>query len=368
MDFVVFGFGVGALLMLAGFGLRDLGPWLFGTTPDDYALPEFEDAKKTVRKQTLASIGNAISAAGAGVAVVTIAALLGKTTDRIGAIVVGMSLVLAAVGVGAWCYDILRRYRAAIDIVTTQEQSVRTRIQARDARNRALQPQPKAANAAKAKPAAKETTATPEPEPVEAPAAYQDIEEMETDLDAPLPDWHDEPRAFEAPEPPEEEGPDFGDDDEDTEAGVTPVDAPEEITPAPVAAAPTGTTSTTAAPRTTTTSVPKPAATSAAAKTTTTAAPKISPIKTTPQPMDDALIDEAVRIEPTGSRLGSTRNAPSWLFDDLETDLERQGTQQDDPIDQFRDAKPVSRPSALERLLAEDRAKRAKSGEDDSEE
>jgi hypothetical protein len=68
---------------------------------------------------------------------------------------------------------------------------------------------------------------------------------------------------------------------------------------------------------------------------------------------DDALIDEAVRVEPI-SPFATRGNAPSWLFDDLETDLDQQGSSQDDPIDRFREAKPVSRPSALERLLADD--------------
>ena len=60
-----------------------------------------------------------------------------------------------------------------------------------------------------------------------------------------------------------------------------------------------------------------------------------------------------MRVEPI-SPFATRGNAPSWLFDDLETDLDQQGTSQEDPIDRFREAKPVSRPSALERLLAED--------------
>jgi hypothetical protein len=346
VDFVVFGFGISALLMLGGFGLRDLGPWLFGRTTDESALPEFEDAKATVRKQTLASIGNAISAAGAGVALVTVAALFGKTTDEIGAIVVGMSLVLAAVGVGAWSYDIFRRYRSAMDIVTAQENSVRTRIQARDARDRALRPQPKPEAKTTSKPVAKATESESEATVTTTPKPEQsfDDEPEEIDLDAPLPSWHDEePTSSPEFEPVVTPAVEVEPIVEKPAAAVaaTPIDPPEEEIVTPVT--PATVTST----------------------TTTTARPSSS---TTPPPeqLDDTLIDEAVRIEPL-SRFSSRGNAPSWLFDDLESDLDQQGSDQDDPIDRFREAKPVIRPSALERLLAEDKAKRTKPSDDESE-
>ncbi|MGH2549080.1 MAG: hypothetical protein ACRDHN_06805 [Thermomicrobiales bacterium] len=346
VDFVVFGFGVSALLMLGGFGLRDLGPWLFGRSTDEFALPEFEDAKTMIRKQTLASVGNAVSAAGAGVALVTVAALLGKTTDEIGAIVVGMSLVLAAVGVGAWSYDIFRRYRSAMDIVTAQENSVRTRIQARDARDRALRPQPKPEPKTTPKPVVEtiapetETTATTtsRPEP-----SFDDGPE-EIDFDAPLPDWHDEePTSSPEFEPVVTPAVDIEPIVEEPIAAeaITPIESPDEEAVTPFTSAPLTST------------------------TTTTTRPVFS-TTLPPEPLDDTLIDEAVRIEPL-SRFSSRGNAPSWLFDDLESDLDQQGSDQDDPIDRFREAKPVTRPSALERLLAEDKAKRTKPSDDDSE-
>lgn len=353
MDFVVFGFGVSALLMLGGFGLRDLGPWLFGSAVDPLALPEFEDAKATIRKQTLSSIGNAVSAAGAGVALVTVAALLGKTTDEIGAIVVGMSLVLAAVGVGAWAYDSIRRYRSAMDIVTAQENSVRSRIQARDARNRALRPDPKSMP----KPAPKPVVAEAEPEELEpeeaittgVPEAEPSPEGgEEIDLDSPLPDWHDTPTTrLPVIEP--EITPAFAD-DEEPEASADEGGGEErvpEITPVIETTRP--------APATTR----RPSFVPPTTSPTTTQPPAVA--------LDDTLLDEAVRIEPV-SRLSSRGNAPSWLFDDLEADLDRQGSDQDDPIDRFREAKPVSRPSALERLLAEDKEKRGNSSDGEKDE
>jgi hypothetical protein len=319
--------------MLGGFALRDLGPWLFGSAADPLDLPEFEDAKATIRKQTLASIGNAVSVAGAGVALVTVAALLGKTTDEIGAIVVGMSLVLAAVGVGAWSYDSIRRYRSAMDIVTTQEHSVRTRIQARDARNRALRPNPKS-----------EPKRTPKPRPADAqpetastttmiaPETDREVAE-EVDLDGPLPDWHDTPTTA---------GPVIEPETTPVVTGNEESDQPEPEAPAPEITPVTEPPRT--SPRAQTTPPPRQVV-STTTSTTTTRQPATT--------FEDALIDEAVRVEPL-SPFATRGNAPSWLFDDLETDLDQQGTSQEDPIDRFREAKPVSRPSALERLLAED--------------
>ena len=128
VDFVVVGFGLGAIMMLVGFALRDLGPWLFGANVSSQSLPEFEMVKTTIRKQTLASIGTGIATAGTGLAIVTLAALLAKTEDELGTIVVGMSLALAAVGVGAWTYDAVRRSRAALVMVTSQERSILARL------------------------------------------------------------------------------------------------------------------------------------------------------------------------------------------------------------------------------------------------
>jgi hypothetical protein len=70
-----------------------------------------------------------------------------------------------------------------------------------------------------------------------------------------------------------------------------------------------------------------------------------------PEEPDDTLIDEAVRFEP---RPEQKRTIPSWLFEDLESDLAVTGpTRSDDPIDHFHDATPLTRSSALDRLLAD---------------
>jgi hypothetical protein len=230
-----------------------------------------------------------------------------------------------------------------MDIVTAQENSVRSRIQARDARDRALRPQSQPKAKTSPKPVAEaieletETATTTTPEPV-----FED-EPEEIDLDAPLPSWHDE-ESTSIPEfePVVTPAVDIEPIDEEPDAAeaITPIEQPEEETVTPAEPVPMVSTTTTTTRPVFTTTLP-------------------------PEPLDDALIDEAVRIEPL-SRFSSRGNAPSWLFDDLETDLDQQGSDQDDPIDRFGAAKPVSRPSALERLLAEDKAKRTNSSDDES--
>ncbi len=346
MDFVVFGFGLGAILMLVGFALRDLGPWLFGSVRHDEALPEFEGVKSTIRKQTLSSIGNAISVAGAGVAAVTFSALLSKADDDLGAIVVGMSLVLAAVGVGAWTYDVFRRYRAALDIVAAQEQAARQRMAPRQKRRR---PKPAPVAEPRVEPMPSPSALVDEAdEPLnDAPVATHPEHEIEpsavpNDLDEPLPAWDTHP---EEPE-------------------VTPDDAPAEHettaepVPTPVEAPRVSRLSPDVHPRTRDAQKEElnPEVRAPDSERLTPEPVQLPPL---PDLADDALIDEAVRLEP---RQEPKRSLPSWLFEDLETDLATSGpSQAADPIDQFQEAKPVIRPSALDRLLSEDGA-----GEDQS--
>jgi hypothetical protein len=90
---------------------------------------------------------------------------------------------------------------------------------------------------------------------------------------------------------------------------------------------------------------------------------KEAPVELPPLPEepDDTLIDEAVRFEP---RPEPKRSVPSWLFEDLESDLAGTGSAgADDPIDHFHDATPLARSSALDRLLANDEAASKKSND-----
>ncbi|MCC6705142.1 MAG: hypothetical protein IT334_09710 [Thermomicrobiales bacterium] len=362
MDFVVVGLGLGALMMLAGFGLRDLGPWLFGSNASDRTLPEFEAVKATIRKQTLASIGTAIATAGAGLAMVTSAALFAKTDDDIGTIVVGMSLALAAVGVGAWTYDTIRRYRAAMEMISSQEQAVITRLSPRpapskptDVRKLTTRPEEQAPVAPIESPEASDET----PEDDEsAPAVNpeqpdfdmpEDPDELEQDEDLFEPeledikDWPIDPArntndasADEEPEPVVEEKADT-----EPEARITPIE------PAP-------------APRW------SPFTRSASPRPDPPAHADYSELPPLPEPGNDTLIEEAVRFD---TRRPEDRNVPSWLFDDLETDLNSAGASKpEDPIDRFRGSAPRARGSALDRILAGDPPADASDDRDDEDE
>jgi hypothetical protein len=321
VDFVVFGCGFGALLMLLGFALRDLGPWLFGTTPSDEALPEFEGAKATIRKQTLATIGTGISFAGAGIAAVTFAALLASADDRMGAMVVGISVILATVGVAAWSYDAYRRYRGAMTIVYAQERATRSRQAGKSKRTRQARPRQEtiAASGAAAPIAPAESVASPADTSVD--------EEQPEDLDAPLLDWHSTrlttPVVANA-----EDNANFPIDDEDIEASDEAEPIESDV-------------------------YRYDESTSDIAGDTEEdgyAWPEIAPWnrdddRSNAGDSEDALIEESTRVDAV---------VPSWLFDDLDADITHHRGAGADPIDQFHEAKPVTRASALERLLAND--------------
>lgn len=309
--------------MLVGFALRDLGPWLFGTTPSDEALPEFEGVKTTIRKQTLATIGNGISVAGAGIAVVTFAALLASADDRTGAMVVGISVVLATMGVAAWSYDAYRRYRSAMAVVYAQERTVRARQAGKSKRTRQSRPRPETI-------AASGAALVAQAETVASPPVSADEQQQDDDLDESLLDWHST-RLTTPVSPVSANAADFpSESHEGTETEQSDDEAPvesdsyrfEEST----------------------------SHDSDESDDDSYAWPEIAPwnwddARSDANDGDDALIEESTRVDAT---------VPSWLFDDLDADLAHHRSAGADPVDQFHEAKPVSRTSALERLLAGD--------------
>jgi hypothetical protein len=325
VDFVVFGCGFGALLMLGGFALRDLGPWLFGKTSDEQALPEFEAAKTTIRKQTLSTIGNGLSFAGAGIAVVTFAALLASADDKMGAMVVGMSVILATVGVAAWSYDSYRRYHAAMNMVYAQERATRARQTGKSKRTRPTQKRDQPAPAVVPQPtfAASEGAAL-----VDSPSRDDLIDVNDDDeLDELLLDWNSTRLITPAEEASQPDEPGELEDEDETEVEVEVVeDRPQ--------------------------SVPDEKILEPLDDPDDDSWPDLAPwhwntgsADSTAGSGEDALIEESTKSE---SRV------PSWLFDDLDTDLAQHGSQGEDPLDQFREAKPIARASALDRLMSED--------------
>ena len=347
MDFVVFGLGLGAILMLVGFALRDLGPWLFGAARQDEALPEFDGVKATIRKQTLSSVGNAISVGGAGVAAVTFSALLAKADDDLGAIVVGMALVLATVGVGAWTYDIFRRYRLAMEIVASQEEAARQRLAPRQKRRR-----PKPA-----------PTERPAPEVTGPPSVDTDLNRSDREVPVAASNLAGQSEPTGESLAQEIEIQPWGQkDDEPHDADDAVAEMQEHVAgavPAPPLAE---------APRVERFRPPVPQAESLTGDAEPDPvdhdekprSPEPYALPPLPEEPDDALIDESVPLEP---RTEPKRQVPSWLFEDLEADLAAHSPAgPEDPIDHFQDARPVTRPSALDRLLSDDGVNREPGG------
>jgi hypothetical protein len=357
VDFVIVGFGLGAVMMLLGFALRDLGPWLFGTSATEPVLPEFEAIRTTIRKQTLASVGTGIATAGTGLSLVTFAALLARTEDELGTIVVGMSLALAAVGVGAWTYDTIRRYRAAMDMVANQEQAIVAKLAPAPTNSRRPSAPSvstrSAAETVDSKPEVEKPVAEPNDPDVESfeldhdfeNATGSDLDPTEvtnrveaeqssddapldlTDFEAETPEW---PPSNGQPltSPDERVGTiadQFGDDVLETQQDE------------PVAREKP-------AFRWTPKNRSSPANPVEAAPVDFTELPPL------PEELTDSLIEESVRFD---QRPSANRNVPSWLFEDLETDLAPAGPSRvEDPLDQFRTSQPVSRGSALDRILS----------------
>lgn len=390
MDFVVVGFGLGAVMMLAGFALRDLGPWLFGSNVSANSLPEFETVKTTIRKQTLSSIGAGIATAGTGLALVTFAALMARTEDDLGTIVVGMSLALAAVGVGAWTYDAIRRYRAAMEVVSHQERAVHARLHPAPS-----SPKTRPTQAVGTLPTTADGVTTDDHEPTIGPDPDEeaDLQAASSD-DQPVEELTEPEDVGQAGEVATEFDASNTDDDpivgpeidldhelaasEQWDADESPAEVEPESEPTPrndlfsaMSARWNHTTKSGATSDAkendadqTADSVPArpespnplrwPSISRSAAASRERPHQQDDALILPPLPDEhhDELIDESVRFD---MRSDNDRNVPSWLFEDLEHDLTGGGTSRpEDPIDQFRDSKPHQRGSALDRILAGD--------------
>ena len=398
VDFVVVGLGLGALMMLAGFALRDLGPWLFGSANPNNSLPEFEQVKATIRKQTLASIGTAIATAGVGLAIVTFSALIAKTDDEIGTIVVGMSLALAAVGIGAWTYDAIRRYRAAMDVVSGQEEAVMSRfaptpVQATEKPRKPSTLAPSTQSSRRqTDPENDEPMSDEPPVPAEDDEALVDRTDSTGVIDEPSSPEPDQPTVvvpsdLALEDETEDEEPEshwvdldveepISTSDEDLElpwhtnqeisSPTTPVDSADDIDDSHDDVSTLPPSESRSQPLTRpTVSVESDWKRSPAAKPAATDRHEFTELPPLPEEGDDALIDESVRFDFGPAQ---DRKVPSWLFDDLETDLRGAGTSKpDDPVDQFRGATRVSRGSALDRLMADEPAKKGNGSDSDEE-
>jgi hypothetical protein len=106
VDFVVAGFGLGAVMMLIGFAVRDLGPLRYrGSEGDGIVRRQWGHLCRTV--------GNAIVAGGFAVCLVTLVLLFADADDDFGARMVASVSAIAVIGSGVWTVFAVRRFAEA---------------------------------------------------------------------------------------------------------------------------------------------------------------------------------------------------------------------------------------------------------------
>ncbi len=101
MDFVVVGFGLGALAVLLGLGLRDLGPWT-RRVRQGRVLTWPEIAQRVAWGRRCRAGGLVVALAGGAIWLATLVALAAGAGDRTGLAMVLATVSLAAGGVFAW--------------------------------------------------------------------------------------------------------------------------------------------------------------------------------------------------------------------------------------------------------------------------
>ena len=109
MDFVVVGFGFGALGVLLGLVLRDalLWRWLI---PRNRELPVRELRRRVAWRRAGRTGGGVVALASAGVGGVAMVTLLAGASDRTGLLVVFAALTAALIAVAAWAAAYVHRY------------------------------------------------------------------------------------------------------------------------------------------------------------------------------------------------------------------------------------------------------------------
>jgi len=111
VDFVVVGFGFGALSVLLGFLLRDLVPWWFrmsGSRP----MPEPVVRRRVAHGRAGRAGGAVLATAGALLALITLVTLLLNARDRTGLEVVFGALAVALLVILAWGFTYVQRFHS----------------------------------------------------------------------------------------------------------------------------------------------------------------------------------------------------------------------------------------------------------------
>lgn len=100
MDFVVLGFGLGAVVMVVGIALRDLAPRSHAVGSDHLAWTEV--LKRRQRVRFYRGSGRVLTLLGALIAALTFVLLVIDPADSVGSAWLMAAFVLALVGFGAW--------------------------------------------------------------------------------------------------------------------------------------------------------------------------------------------------------------------------------------------------------------------------
>lgn len=114
MDFVVAGLGIGALIVVIGFAIRDLGPLMF--RPSGLMSPVRLAGAKRRWRGLCHDVSSALAIGGGVIVVATIAAVTLGVSDRVGAFVVGAGCVAGAAAATVLGVIAANRYRSAVDV------------------------------------------------------------------------------------------------------------------------------------------------------------------------------------------------------------------------------------------------------------
>jgi len=111
VDFVVVGFGFGALSVLLGFLLRDLVPWWFRVS-GSRQMPEPVVRRRVAHARAGRAGGGVLATAGALLALVTLITLILNASDRTGLEVVFAALAVALLAILAWAFTYVQRFHS----------------------------------------------------------------------------------------------------------------------------------------------------------------------------------------------------------------------------------------------------------------
>lgn len=103
MDFVVLGFGFGALSVVVGLLARLWSPWV-QRIPHDVEIKRFELTRRVKRGRVCRAAGGVVAIAGATILVATVASLLLGAGDQTGLIVILVLLGLEILACLAWAW------------------------------------------------------------------------------------------------------------------------------------------------------------------------------------------------------------------------------------------------------------------------